>query len=40
MSMPIYCKDKTKQNQVTVLSDFRNLNEQLRCKLYPMPKMY
>ena len=30
---------KPKSNQLSFLSDFRNINKQLERKLYPMPKI-
>ena len=36
--VPYFPHTKTKKNQVRLLSVFRYLNNQLECKLYPMPK--
>ena len=35
---PSFTKPKPKSNQVDFLSNFRNLNKQLKRKPYPMPK--
>ena len=35
---PYFAQHKPKSNRVRFLSDFRNLNKQLKRKLYPMPK--
>ena len=34
-----FAQPKHKTNQVIFLSEFRDLNKQLKCKLYPMPKI-
>ena len=36
---PSFAQLKPKSNLVRFLSDFRNLNKQLKQKLYPMPKI-
>ena len=36
---PSFEKRKEKTNWVRLLSDFYNLNRQLKCKPYPMPKI-
>ena len=35
---PSFAQSKPKSNQVRFISDFRNLNKQLKRKPYPMPK--
>ena len=35
---PYFAQPKLKSNRVRFLSDFRNLNKQLKRKPYPMPK--
>ena len=37
---PYFAKPKPKLSRVIFLSDFRNLNKQLKQKPYPMPKIY
>ena len=34
-----FAQPKHKKNQLLFLSDFRDLNKQLKCKFYPMPKI-
>ena len=34
-----FSQNRPKMNQVCFLSDFRHLNKQLKCKLYPMTKI-
>ena len=36
---PSFAQHKPKSNRLRLLSDFRNLNEQLKWKLYPMPNI-
>ena len=36
---PSFAQPEPKSNQVRFLSDFRNLNKQLKQKLYPIPKI-
>ena len=36
---PSFAQPKAKTNRVRFLSDFRNLNRQLKSKPYPMPKI-
>ena len=36
---PYFAQPKNKSNRVRFLSDFRNLNKQLKRKPYPMPKI-
>ena len=36
---PSFSQPKAKTNRVRFLSDFRNLNRQLKYKPYPMPKL-
>ena len=36
---PSFAQQKEKTNQIRLLSDLRNLNSNLKCKLYPMPKI-
>ena len=36
---PLFSQPKAKTNRVRFLSDFRNLNRQLKYKPYPMPKL-
>ena len=36
---PSFTQPKPKSNQVNFLSDFRNLNKQLKIKAYTMPKI-
>ena len=36
---PTFYQPKEKTNQIRFLSDFRNLNRQLKRKPYPMPKI-
>ena len=36
---PSFAKPKPKMNNASLLSDFRNLNTQLKRKTYPMPKI-
>ena len=36
---PSFAQPKTKSNRVNFLSDFSNLNKQLKQKPYPMPKI-
>ena len=36
---PSFSQTKVKTNHVRFLSDFRNLNRQLKCNPYPMPKI-
>ena len=38
MGIPSFAQPKTKSNQVRFLSYFKNINEQLKRKPYPMPK--
>ena len=35
---PSFAQPKLKSNRVHFISDFRNLNKQLKKKLHPMPK--
>ena len=37
---PSFVRPKPKSNQVHFLSELRNLNEQLKQKQYPIPKIY
>ena len=36
---PSFAQVKPKSNRVLLISDFRNLNKQLKRKLYPIPKI-
>ena len=36
---PYFAQPKPKPNQVRFISEFRNLNKQLKRKPYPMPKI-
>ena len=36
---PSFAQPKANKNRVIFWSDFRNLNRQLKCKPYPMPKI-
>ena len=36
---PSFAQPKAKANNIRFLSDFRNLNRQLKRKPYPMPKI-
>ena len=36
---PSFAQPKAKMNRVRLLSDFHNLNRQLKRKPYPMPKI-
>ena len=36
---PLFAQPKHKTNLAYFLSEFRNLNKQLKHKLYPMPKI-
>ena len=36
---PSFAQHKNKSNQVRFISDFRNLNTQLKQKPYPLPKI-
>ena len=36
---PYFAQPKPKSNQVQFLSEFRNINKQLKRKPYPMPKV-
>ena len=39
LGAPSFSQPKPKSNQVRFISDFRNLNKQLKCKPYPMPNI-
>ena len=39
LGAPSFSQPKPKSNQVRFLSDFRNLNKQLKRKTYTMPKI-